>query len=215
MFYCSTGEGWISGIFPGFTLPASIISCMFFIPWQLSTAVILCHFESGNVCNTAYFIEAFFKLVLIKGFAIRVRSLEAPHYLQYREKDTRAREICPLSCWWQNHSQGEREYGGFCMIISCSTETLKPLQSSKSSHRGTNGDKITVPLNPPLRVNGKPICFQILAVCFIFLCFSLCSCIKRDKIQLLNVVGFDISAEVHEDFPYFSLPCKGDTADFF
>lgn len=89
-------------------------------------------------------------------------------------------------------------------------------QSSKSSHRGINGDKNTVPLTPPLRVNGKPVCFQILAVCFqilaicfIFLCFSLCSCLKGDKTQCLNVVGFDISAEVREDSPLFLFAVQG------
>lgn len=126
-----------------------------------------------------------------------------------------ARETCPVSCWWQNHSQGEGECGGFCMIISCSMGTLNlhsPLRARGEGLMGTG----TVSLAPPLwdtdvrygqavRLSGKRVCFQISTICFIFLYFSLSSCKKGEKIWVLNVVEFDISKEVHEDSPVISL----------
>lgn len=130
-----------------------------------------------------------------------------------------ARETCPISCWWQNHSQGEGECGVFCMIISCSMGTLdlhSPLRPHGEALMGTG----TVSLAPPLwdtdmpygqavRLSGKRVRFQLSIICFIFLYFSLSACKKGEKIWVLSVVEFDISKRFMKIPPLFPFAMQG------
>lgn len=59
----------------------SVCSMFDSIPCKFLTTVIFCHFESGSVCNTAYLILTFLKLVLIKSASTCARTLLSLHYL--------------------------------------------------------------------------------------------------------------------------------------